>query len=122
MSHTFSMNPRDLKRMMKRMGIDVQEISGVKSVTITAGGKEIILRNPQVTVMKVQGTKIYQVVATSPEEVIEEQEEVKEVKFSEEDISFVMEQAGVTREKAVEALQKAGGDIAQAILLLTSES
>ncbi|MCD6323677.1 MAG: nascent polypeptide-associated complex protein [Desulfurococcales archaeon] len=119
----FSMNPRDLKRMMKRMGIDVQELSGVKSVTITAEGKEIILRNPQVTVMKVQGTKIYQVVATLPEEVVEESsEEVREVSFSEEDISFVMEQAGVSREKAVEALEKAGGDIAQAILLLTGQS
>ncbi len=116
----FPMNPRDLRRMMKRMGIDVEEVKGVKSVTISTEGKDIILREPQVTVMSVQGKKIYQIISTIPEEVVEaNEEEVAEVNFTEDDISFVMSQAGVDREKAVEALKKAEGDIAKAILLLT---
>ena len=116
----FSMNPRELRRMMKRMGIDVEELKNVKSIIITMEDKEIILQNPQVTVMKVQGQKIYQVVAAKEEVVEVEEEKVEEVKFSEEDIAFVMEQAGVSREDAIAALKKSGGDIAQAILLLTS--
>ena len=118
----FSMNPRELKRMMKRMGIDVEEIQGVKSVTLTLSDKEVILKDPQVTVMSVQGKKIYQIISAS-EEVVEasSEEEVAEVSFSEDDIKFVMSQAGVGKDKAVEALRKANGDIAQAILLLTGE-
>jgi len=115
----FSMNPRELRRMMKRMGIDVQEMQGVKSVTLTLSDKEIIIRDPQVTVMNVQGKKIYQVVSAGEEVVETSGEEVSEVTFSEDDISFVMSQAGVGRERAIEALKKAKGDIAQAILILT---
>ncbi len=115
----FSLNPRDLKRVMKRFGIDVKELPSVKSVTITLEDREIIIRSPQILVMKAQGQKIYQVIGGS-EEVTERVTEVSEVKFSEEDIEFVMEQTGASREEAIKALEQAGGDIAQAILLLTS--
>ncbi len=118
----FSMNPRELKRLMKRMGIDVQEMQGVKSVTLTLSDKEVIIKDPQVTVMNVQGRKVYQIISASEEVVEASSEEVAEVTFSEDDINFVMSQAVVGREKAVEALRKANGDIARAILLLTSKS
>ena len=97
------LNPRELRRLMRRMGINVEELKDVKSVSIL-----------------LKGQKMYQVVSQS-EEVIERAEEVVEVaEFSEEDIKFVMEQAGVGREEAVRALKEAGGDIAKAILLLTN--
>lgn len=115
----FSMNPRDLKRAMRRLGIDVRELEGVRSVTITLEDKELIIRAPQVIVMKAQGQKIYQIMG-GKEEVLERAPEIKEVKFSEEDIRFVMEQTGVSRDEAIKALEEANGDIAQAILLLTS--
>lgn len=117
----FSMNPRELRRAMKRMGINVEELKGVKSVIIVLEDKEIILQKPQIMVMKVQGQKIYQIAATKEEIAEVKEEKIEEVKFSEEDIAFVMEQAGVSRDKAIEALNKSGGDIAEAILLLTSE-
>jgi len=41
-------------------------------------------------------------------------------KFSDEDIILVQQQANVTREKAVAALEQSDGEVAKAILLLTS--
>jgi len=115
------LNPREFKRLMRRFGVNVEELNNVKSVTITLDDKEIIIRSPQVVIMKVQGQQIYQVIGGNVEEVKVE-EEVEEVTFSEDDIKFVMEQTGVSREEAVEALKKANGDIAQAVLLLTSKT
>ena len=46
-------NPRELRRMLRRMGIRVEELSNVKSVSIVLGDHEIIIRNPQVSVMTV---------------------------------------------------------------------
>ncbi len=114
-------NPRELRRMLRRMGIRVEELSNVKSVSIVLGDHEIIIRNPQVSVMTVQGQKIYQIVGGQEEkvEVSAESGMVEEITFSDDDIKFVMEQAGVDRELAVRALKEAGGDIAKAILLIT---
>jgi nascent polypeptide-associated complex subunit alpha len=117
------MNPRELKRMLKRMGIDVEEIKGVKSVIIVTDDYELLVKDPQVTVMKVQGQKIYQVVGTGEEKVEKgEGVEVTEVEVSEDDVKFVMEQTGASREDALKALKDSGGDIAKAILLLGSKS
>jgi len=117
----FSMNLRDLKRMMKRMGIDVEEMPGVKTVTLTVSDREIVLKNPQVTVMKVQGKKIYQIVSSSEEVLSTEEAKVSEVNFSEDDIAFVMSQTGVDKTIAIQALKQSNGDIAQAILLLEKQ-
>ncbi len=115
------MNPRELKRLMRRFGVNVEELRNVKSVTITLSDKEIIIKSPQVVIMKVQGQQIYQVVGSEVEEV-SVKEEVEEVSFSEDDIRFIMEQTGASRDEAIEALKKANGDIAQAVLILTSKS
>ncbi len=114
----FPMNPRELRRLLKRMGIKAEELRGVKSVSIVTEDKEIILRGPVVTVMEIQGQKVYQIVG-GEEEVVEAAESVEAVSFSEEDINFVVEQTGVSREEAIRALREAGGDIAKAIMLLT---
>jgi len=114
-------NPRELRRMLRRMGIRVEEFSNVRSVSIVLDDKEIIIRQPQVSVMTVQGQKIYQIVGGQEESVDLSAESgvIEEVTFSDDDIKFVMEQAGVDKELAVRALKEAGGDIAKAILLIT---
>ena len=49
------------------------------------------------------------------------EEVAREVKkFSDEDISLVQQQANVTKEKALAALEQSDGEVAKAILLLTS--
>ncbi len=49
-----------------------------------------------------------------------EESELEVPIFSEEDIQLVSQQAGVDEEKAKHALEEAKGDLARAILLLTS--
>lgn len=116
----YPINPREMKKMMKKLGIDVEELSDVLSVTIELKDKELVIKNPQVTVMKFQGQKIYQVVGTAEEVLTKEAViEEKPSRYTEEDVRFVMEQTGVSRERALEALERSGGDIAQAILLLS---
>jgi len=116
----YPINPREMKKMMKKLGIDVEELSDVLSVTIELKDKELVIKNPQVTVMKFQGQKIYQVVGSAEEVLTKEAViEEKSSRYTEEDVRFVMEQTGVSRERALEALERSGGDIAQAILLLS---
>ncbi|WP_297536479.1 nascent polypeptide-associated complex protein [Thermococcus sp.] len=106
------MNPRQMKKLMKQFGIKMEELEGVKEVVLKLEGREIVLKDPVVTVMVVQGEKTYQIIPGS--------EEVREVvEIPDEDIELVMEQAGVDRETALKALKETKGDIAEAILKLT---
>ncbi|AFL67275.1 nascent polypeptide-associated complex protein [Desulfurococcus amylolyticus] len=115
----FASNPRELKRLLKKMGIDVEELTGVKRVEIVLEDKKILVKEPQVLVFKAGGQVFYQVSGT-PETIqqSEEAKQVEEVKIPEEDIRFVMEQTGASYEKAREALLKTRGDILQAIMIL----
>ncbi len=107
------MNPRQMKKLMRQMGIKMEEIEGVSEVVIKMEGKEIVLKNPVVTAITAQGEKSYQIVG---------EEEVREVlNIPEEDIQLVMEQAGVDRETARKALEETKGDIAEAIIKLTED-
>ncbi len=106
------MNPRQMKRLMRQMGIKMEELESVSEVVIKMEGKEIVIRDPSVAVMVVKGEKTYQIVPGS--------EEVREVlSIPEEDVELVMEQAGVDRETALKALRETKGDIAEAIIRLT---
>lgn len=107
------MNPKKLKQMMKQMGIDVEVIEDVKEVKIITEDKEIVFKDPEVTIMNVQGSNTYQITGT-PEE-----REISTIKR--EDIDLVMEKAGVTEEDAKNALKETGGDIAAAIMKLMED-
>ncbi|WP_297092938.1 nascent polypeptide-associated complex protein [Thermococcus sp.] len=107
------MNPRQMKKLMRQMGIKMEELEGVKEVIIRLENKEIIIREPAVTVITAQGEKSYQIIG--PEEVR------TVVSIPEEDIKLVMEQTGVDYDTAKKALEEAKGDLAEAILKLTEE-
>ena len=55
------MDSRNARRMMQRMGMQMQELSGVTRVIIQSPGKEIVIEQPTVTSINVQGQKMYQV-------------------------------------------------------------
>ena len=76
--------------------------------------KEIFLKKPQVVEMKGKDSTIFQVIATDIEETNRDVPS-----FKEEDIVLVMQQANVSKDKAIVALTDTKGDIAQAILNLT---
>jgi len=108
-----NMNPRQMNQMMKRLGINQQEIDA-EEVIIRTKDKEIIIKNPQVSKVNMMGQKTYQVVG---KEVIRELSDEPDI--NEEDISTVMEQARVSREDAVNAIKESKGDLAEAIMNLT---
>jgi len=75
----------------------------------------LIKSKPSVTEMKSKENSIFQVIAESFEE-----KELEVPIFSEDDIMLVCQQANCDEEKAKDALAETKGDIAQAILRLTS--
>jgi nascent polypeptide-associated complex subunit alpha len=106
---------REMRRMLDKMGLDMTTMDNVEEVIIKTDKKELYLVKPQVIEMKGKDSTIFQVVATDIEE---KQRDVPS--FKEEDIILVMQQASVSREKAVNALTESKGDMAQAILSLTT--
>lgn len=107
---------RQMRRMLDKMGLDMNEISNVQEVIIKTDKKEIILAKPSVTEMKAKDNSIFQVVANGIEE-----RELEVPVFSEEDIQLVCQQANVSEEQAKNALAESKGDLARAILLLTTK-
>lgn len=103
---------RELKRTLQRFGVNVEELSGVEKVEILMKDKKIVVDKPQILYMKLQNQHVYYIFTST---IIEEAEKHL---FSDEDVEFVVSQTGVAREKAVEALKKSRGDIAEAIILI----
>jgi nascent polypeptide-associated complex subunit alpha len=112
------MNPREMRRMMQKMGMGLEEMTGVLKVTINMKGKNLVIPDPQITVMKVSGQTIYQVVGEAVEEKVETEGKAT---ISDEDAQLVSAQTGVSIEVARKALETANGDLAQAIMLLTTK-
>lgn len=116
-------NPRQARRMMEKMGMKMDAVADAKEVIIRRENTELVIENPQVTVMQFQGQKIYQVMGTSsferPINGIEELELEKPIQVSEEDVQLVAAQAGVSYEVAKQTLEQTNGDLAQAILNLS---
>lgn len=109
------MNPRQMRMAMKKLGIQQEEIDA-KEVIIRLEDKEIVISNPSVTKVNMMGQDTYQVVGEESERNLSSEPEI-----SEDDITTVAEQAGVSKEQALKALQEAKGDLAEAILKLKGE-
>ena len=105
-------SPRDQQRMMQRMGLKVDQLDEVSRVIMETPTKRIIIDNPEVATVSVQGQTIYQVGGGTV------REEGLTIQPSADDAKLVASQAGVSTEEALAALQGSGGDLAQAIVLL----
>lgn len=106
---------REMRRMLDKMGLEMKDLGNIEEVIIKTDTKELYLIKPQVIEMKGKDSTIFQVVATNVEE---KQRDIPV--FKEEDIILVMQQATVSKEKAIQALLDSKGDMAQAILNLTT--
>ena len=60
MSMMPNIDPRTMKNMMAKMGIKSTEIPASK-VVIESDGKNIVITNPQVTMIEAQGTTSFQI-------------------------------------------------------------
>ena len=104
------MNPRKMQGMMKRMGIQQQEIDAVE-VIIKTQDKQLVFSQPQVSKVNMMGQQTYQIVGEPEERSLSTEPEI-----TSEDIDTVMQQTNASKETAEKALKKAKGDIAKAIL------
>ena len=108
------MDNRNARRMMDKLGINMKEIPNVQEVVIRTPEMEMHITNASVSEVNAQGQRMFQV-AGEVEEV-----EIEKKTFSDEDILLVQQQTGVTKERAVAALEESDGEVARAILKLTS--
>ncbi|MDD1705352.1 MAG: nascent polypeptide-associated complex protein, partial [Methanoregula sp.] len=106
-----NINPRQMKAMMKKLGMNVEQIEDVQSIVIKTPKGNWIFDSAEVSAMTMQGATTYQVAGTP-------RFEPAAVEIPKEDITMVASQANVTEERAKAALIATNGDIAEAILQL----
>ena len=104
-----SIDPKKIQGMMSKMGIKQEDIPAER-VIIEQENKNIVINNPSIVKIVMQGQESFQISGD-----ISEQEKG----ISEEDIKTVMEKTGKTRLEAEVALKEANGDLAEAILELS---
>jgi nascent polypeptide-associated complex subunit alpha len=112
------MTQRNAMRMMRQMGMRMDEIDGVKEVVIRLTEKELVIETPSVSVINMQGQRIYQIIGEKTSERPLEGGPKVVPTIKEEDVLLVAQQANVSYEESKKALEETSGDLAQAIILL----
>ncbi len=105
------LNPKKMQAAMKQMGIAQEDISASKVIIEKENGGKLIIQNPSVTKIKMQGQESFQITGDI-------KEEAEKVGVSEEDINTVVEKTGCTSDQAEKVLESTG-DLAEAILELS---
>ncbi len=100
-------NPAKMQGMMKKMGISQTPLN-VHRVIFEMGDERLVIDEPSVLKVMMQGQETYQVSGEAREESSES--------FSKEDVAMVMEKTGKSEEEVRAALEKSDGDIAEAIV------
>ncbi len=114
-------NPREARRMMQRMGMSMDGVEDVQEVIIRTPSKDIVIAQPEVSILNMQGQRMYQVIGgTVTERAPERSSAATKPAVSEEDARLVADQTGKSLEEAKQALVECDGDLAKAILLLQS--
>jgi len=114
-----NINPRQMQQMMKKMGIQQEDIDA-EEVIIKCSDKIIRISNPSIQKVNMMGQKSYQISGEESEEPLESGDD-SVAEISEDDIKTVMDQTSGSREEAEQALKDTSGNIAEAIILLTAE-
>jgi nascent polypeptide-associated complex subunit alpha len=107
------MNPRQMQEMMRKMGMQQVPVDA-EEVIIRTKDKDILIGNPEVVKVNVMGQQTWQITGQASERP-------RTIAYvpSDEDVQTVVEQTGVSEEKARTQLEETGGDIAEAILKLS---
>ena len=111
---------RDAKRMMEKMGMKMDQIDGVTEVLIRTPTREIVIEEPAVTSVVVQGQKMYQIAGGSIHER-SPTTELPPAETLEDDVKLVAGQTGKTLDEARAALKDSGGNLAEAIVKLKKD-
>ena len=108
-------NPREMQKAMKKLGIKQEEIDA-ELVIIKTADKDLIIKNPQVSRVNMMGQETIQVIGD-----ITEVDKNEKVEIDEDDIETVIEQTSCTKEEAIDALEQSNGNLAEAILKLQNK-
>ena len=106
-----NIDPKKMQAVMRQMGIAQTEIPASRVIIEKSEGGKIIIENPSVSRIKMQGNESFQISGDVSEESGEED-------FSENDIKTIIEKTGCSEKAAREALEETG-DLAEAILKLS---
>ena len=109
------MNPREMQKAMKRLGIKQEEIDA-ELVIIKTADKDLVIKNPHVSKVNMMGQETFQIVG----DVAEVDKDVS-TEINEDDLETVMEQTSCSKEQALEALEESKGNLAEAILSLQNK-
>lgn len=102
------MDPKKMQAMMSKMGIKQESVEADR-VVIEASDKKIVIENPNVVKIMMQGNESWQISGDAREEG----------SISDSDVKIVADKTGKTEKEARKALEEAEGDIAQAIMALS---
>lgn len=100
------LNPKKMQQIMKQMGMGQEEIDASKVIIEKEDGK-IIIDEPSVVKISMQGQDTFQISG-----------KIREESSEQDDVKTIIEKTGCTKEQAKETLEKTG-DLAEAILELT---
>ena len=114
-------NPRQMQKQMRAMGITQTPVSDAVEVIIRCKDKEIVISNPSVTCITMQGAKTYDINGNVSERPLGASSEPTGPIFADEDIELVMSQTNCDRDKAIAALKDCDGQPAEAIIKIMSE-
>jgi len=103
------MNAAKMQGMMKKMGISQTQLP-VRRVIFEMDDSNLVIENPAVIKIMMQGQESYQVTGEAVEESAES--------FSDEDVEMVKDKTGKSDEEVRAALGESEGDIASAIIEL----
>ena len=103
-------DPKKMQAMMKQMGIAQTKIDA-KRVIIECKDKDVIIENPSVVKINMQGNTNFQISGDVREETPEKQ-------TKEQDIQTIIDKTRCTKQEAEKALEETG-DLTEAILSLS---
>jgi len=124
-------DPRRMKSMMRKMGIEQEEVEGVEQVVIVTHDREIVFTAPEVVAVTAQGQTTYQVSGRGVERprgaggapagaatAGAGAPPARARKYSEDDVQLVMQQTGAPEAKVRAALDATDGEVAEAMIRL----
>jgi len=103
-------NAKQVEKVMKQMGISHVPMDA-KRVIIEMEDENIVIDEPSVTKVKMQGNETFQISGESRTE--------SRQKFTDGDVEIVMQKTNKPEDEAKRALENANGDIAEAIMGLS---
>ena len=111
-----NMNSKQMQQAMKKLGMEQESIDAYE-VIIRMPEQDLVFKNPEVSQVNMMGQDTFQIVGDFD---VVQRETLPSI--TQEDIEIVMQQTNVSKEEAKSAIEKAKGDLAEAILMLQSSA